>query len=202
MIISLQLKEKAVFIVGESLEAIKRANQFAGENSKVTLYGSPSSELQALLNPGIVQRSRVPRRRELRKVFLVVATDGNIRINKLLDNLQRKMNFLLNTLDAKSTCNFYHLATRQLHGPIEIAVSTKGTSPAFASRYADRIRESFTDKDREVYDAFLNARTGLKNLGISGFEFDWVELERLIRNHDIAEINSEISARVRSAVAK
>lgn len=202
MIISLQLKDKTVFIVGDSFEAIKRANQFASENAKVTLYGLPSSELQTLLAPGIIQHNRIPRKYELRNAFLVVATDGNPELNQLLDNRQRQMNFLLNTLDAKSTCNFYHLASRKIHESIEIAVSTNGSSPAFASRYVDRIRESFTDKDKEVYDGFVETRASLRNLGHSGFDFNWSELERSIRNHNRDENRVEFSARAGSAVAK
>ncbi len=202
MIISLQLKDKAVFIVGDSIEAIKRANQFTSEGAKVTLYGSPSPELQILLDSGIVQRGRTPRRHELRKAFLVVATDGNPGINKRLHDSQPRMKFLLNTLDVKSSCNFYHLATRKLHDSIEIAVSTNGTSPAFASRYADRIRDSFTDKDKEVYDAFVETRAGLRNLGISGFDFDWPGLEKSVRSKARQESRMEISAKASSAANK
>lgn len=202
MLVSLQLKDKTVFIVGDSIEAIKRANQFAREDAKVTLYGSPSSELQTLLDSGIVQYRRIPRRYELRKAFLVVATDGNPQVNKLMSDRQGRLKYLLNTLDVKSSCNFYHLATRKLHGSIEIAVSTDGTSPAFASRYADRIKDSFTDRDKEVYDAFVEMRADLKNRGISGFDFDWLGLDKSVRNKSRDESTIEIRARASSAAAK
>lgn len=181
MIVSLKLQGKPVYIIGDSTEAVHRANSAHAEGAQVCIFGFLSQDDRSKTRPGIAVFDRIPTNRELSNVYLVIATDRNRKINEWLHRASQKRKFLLNTLDEKTSCNFFHLATRRLSDNIEIAVSTDGYSPAFASRYVRRIASGFSQQDFAVFEAFVETRKRLKETGLSTFDFDWDFLESSVR---------------------
>lgn len=181
MIVSLKLQGQLVFIVGKGKEAVYRANNLIKEGAVIRIYGGLNLNEVEEVHPSVQIINRIPNNKELKAVHLVIATDRDKELNDWLLERSHKLKFLLNTLDEKESCNFYHLATREVADHVEIAVSTQGFSPAYASRYAKRISESFTELDTRVFRAFVETRQHLKTHGLSTFDFDWDYLENSIR---------------------
>lgn len=187
----LELFGRSVLVVGSGSEAERRAVNLIGEGAEVTLLttqGTSTSDDRVKVKA--LKRIRV-HRRDLRGVFLVVATDRDRQTNEWLYCQSRKMGFLLNTLDEKETCNFYHTSVRKVHPSLEIAVSTGGASPAYASRLSTRLAREIGDDEIAVFDAFIAARYQLKDAGLSTFDFDWNALEGRLRSGSFHEPKNE-----------
>lgn len=182
MIVSLKLHGKLVFVIGNSKEAIDRANGLIKEGAIIRIYGILADTEIGEVHPSIRVIARIPSNNELKRSHLVIATDRDKKLNDWLLERSQKLKFLLNTLDEIKSCNFFHLATREVAENVEVAVSTNGRSPAYASRFAKRISDSFNELDADVFRAFVETRQQLKNSGLSTFDFDWDYLESSIRD--------------------
>ena len=182
MMVSLDIKDRAVLVIGSGSEAVSRSKALSSEGARVTLVSTSDPSLGTQL--GGVNFSYQPRlrARNLKGVFLVIATDRDRVINEWLFKKSKRRKFLLNTLDEKSSSNFYHVATRRVHPSVEIAVSTNGASPAFASRLSTRLASQVGSEDIAVLDAFISARRQLRSHGQSTFDFDWNGLENRVRS--------------------
>lgn len=187
MMISLDLKDRTVLVIGSSYEAVSRSKILANEGAKVTLVSTSDPTLGIQLEEVDFCYQPRLRVRNLKGIFLVIATDRNRAINEWLFKKSKRFGFLLNTLDEKSTSNFYHVAVRRVDPRIEIAVSTNGASPAFASRLSTRLANQVGIEDIAVLDAFISTRQLLKSTGRSTFNFDWSGLEDHVRTRRYAE---------------
>ena len=187
MMISLDLKDMTVLVIGSSYEAVSRSETLCLEGARVTLVSTSNPDLGAQLKGVNFCYQRRLRVRNLKGIFLVIATDRNRAINEWLFKKSRRFGFLLNTLDEKPTSNFYHVAVRRVDPRIEIAVSTKGASPAFASRLSTRLANQVGIEDIAVLDTFISTRRLLKSSGRSTFDFDWTGLENRVRLRRLTE---------------
>lgn len=186
MMISLNLKGKTVLVVGSGHEAASRSRSLSHEGAVVTVVSTSDPTLGTRLEG--VNFSYQPKLRvcNLKGVFLVIATDRNRALNEWLFKKSREFGFLLNTLDEKKTSSFCHVAVRRIDPHIEIAVSTNGASPAFASRLSTRLASQVGIEDILVLDAFITSRELLKASGRSTFDFDWTGLENRVRSRQLA----------------
>lgn len=181
MIISLDLRHKTALVLGNSSEAALRVRRLEEEGALVTHYYG-EGELVGEREKGVTY---VPRRRPgratLRGAFVVVATDRDKTLNTWLSHRARRFGYLLNTLDEKETCDFYHVATRRPSPELEIAVTTQGASPSFAARLATRLAETVSAEDLYTLEGLAEFRTKLKRDGRSTFGFDWRTLDAELR---------------------
>ncbi|TAN30625.1 MAG: hypothetical protein EPN30_00825 [Actinomycetota bacterium] len=190
MMISLDLKNRKVMVIGSGSEAVSRSKALSLEGAKVTLVSTSDPSLGTRLEGvNFSYQSRL-RTRNLKGVFLVIATDRDRAINEWLFKRSRKFGFLLNTLDEKPSSNFFHVAVRRINPLVEIAVSTNGASPAFASRLSTRLANQVEAEDIAVLNAFIATRHQLKTHGQSTFDFDWTGLENRIRSGRTIEAES------------
>jgi precorrin-2 dehydrogenase/sirohydrochlorin ferrochelatase len=102
-----------------------------------------NDELQRLAAEGSIRwEQREYRREDLEGTFLVIAatseTDVNIRVYE--DAEERAM--LVNVVDVPPLCNFILPAIFR-SGPLAIAISTAGASPALAKRMRNEIAEEY-----------------------------------------------------------
>jgi len=182
MMVSLDLKGRPVLVIGTGPEALARSRALAGEGAQVTLVSKVGiSERGELGGMGFSLHSKF-RKRDLKGIFLVIATDRNKVLNSWLAKQTKVFGFLLNTLDEKETSNFYNVAIRRVAPSVEVAVSTGGVSPAFASRLSSRLASYVKIEDLAVLEAFIETRNALRNAGQSTFNFDWIGLEAKVRS--------------------
>lgn len=72
---------------------------------------------------------------------LVIAATDNLEVNRLIHQLCKSNNILVNVADTPDLCNFY-LGGIVTKGPIKIAISTNGTSPTLAKRLRQILEET------------------------------------------------------------
>jgi siroheme synthase-like protein len=81
----------------------------------------------------VVWRPRRYRGRDLRGAFLVIAATSDRRVNERVHADAEARGMLCNVADVPDLCNFILPAVHR-EGPIAVAVSTGGASPALAQR--------------------------------------------------------------------
>jgi len=87
---------------------------------------------------------------DLEKTFLVVAATGAESVNESVFREAEASGILCNVVDEPERCHFYYPAVVR-RGPLQIAISTAGQSPALASRLRRELEEQFGPE----YEAWL-----------------------------------------------
>lgn len=110
---------------------------------------------------------------DLNRVFLVVAATSDPEVNRAVFHEARERGVLCNSVDDPPNCDFYFPAVVR-RGPLHIAISTSGESPALAQRIRREIEDSLDtsfgewveeigERRREIIDA-LPPSEGRKRL--------------------------------------
>jgi siroheme synthase-like protein len=144
----LKLKGRRCVVVGGGEIGLEKVEGLLACDGDVTLI-SPEAvpELERLAAEGSItwERREYAGPEDLDKVFIVIActdsTDLNIRIYE--DAEERAM--LVNIVDVPPLCNFILPAIVRT-GPLAIAISTAGASPALAKRMKREISELFGEE--------------------------------------------------------
>jgi siroheme synthase (precorrin-2 oxidase/ferrochelatase) len=176
MIVRLSFVNRPVVVIGSSGEAPPRIERLLAEGAVVTTLGSPDA-----LRPLAWRRWKLRHRHRITSSAFVLATDRDARLNAWLARRASTAGFLLCTLDETATCNVFHVAVREPLPGVEIAVSSSGGSPAFASRLATKLERAVTEEDRFVYEGFLDLRRSTRAQGASTFSVDRSEAEASLR---------------------
>jgi siroheme synthase-like protein len=192
MMVKLRLQNRMVVVIGATDEAVQRANSFVSQGARVLLVGTPARGWTSLISvrddSSLSYRyAKRPRRKDLKRAALVVATDRDAAINAWLSAKALRYRFLLNTLDVPEYCDYYHVAIRRPHPDIELGVSTNGHSPAFASSLATRLAKAVTDDDCHTYEVLKQIRQQLRQQGQSPSSLNWVQLELETRQSRLQE---------------
>lgn len=77
---------------------------------------------------------------DMKGVFLVVVATPSAELNDRVARLARRRNVLVNVVDDPERCDFYYPALVR-RGPLSIAISTEGQSPAFAGRLRRQLEQ-------------------------------------------------------------
>ncbi|HEV3227878.1 MAG TPA: bifunctional precorrin-2 dehydrogenase/sirohydrochlorin ferrochelatase [Solirubrobacteraceae bacterium] len=140
----LRLDGRPCLVVGGGEVGVEKVEGLLACEARVTLV-APEAEpaLQEYAREGSIEwRQRPYRPEDLEGMFLAIAstddTDTNIRVFK--DAERRAM--LVNVVDVPPLCNFI-LPAIVRNGPLAIAISTAGASPALAKRMKAEIAEQF-----------------------------------------------------------
>jgi precorrin-2 dehydrogenase / sirohydrochlorin ferrochelatase len=89
---------------------------------------------------------------DLDGMFLVVASTNNTALHEQIFAESQKRNVLCNIVDVPHLCDFYYPAVVR-RGPLQIAISTSGESPALAQRLRKELEEQFGP----LYEDWLNS---------------------------------------------
>ena len=107
-------------------------------------------EVQGLADAGLVElRSRAYRASDLEGAFLVIAATSRSELNRLVHKDAEARNMLVNVADVPELCNFILPAIHR-RGPLTIAISTAGASPALAQRMRREAAAGFDDAYAEL----------------------------------------------------
>lgn len=140
----LKLSGRRCLVVGGGEIGLEKVEGLLACDGEVTLI-APEIEpaLQQYADEGsITWERREYRVEDLEGVFLVIAAtnDSEVNIGVFEDAEQRAM--LVNIVDVPPLCNFILPAITRT-GPLAIAISTAGASPALAKRIKREIEEQF-----------------------------------------------------------
>ena len=93
-------------------------------------------------NRRIVWLARSFRPRDLRRAFLVVAATSSARVHESVRRAAARFGVLCNVADDPERCDFYYPAIVR-RGPLQIAISTSGESPALAQQIRHKLERQF-----------------------------------------------------------
>lgn len=143
----LKLRGRKCLVVGAGEIGLEKVEGLLACEGDVTLVAPEAGpELQELAAEGsIVWEQREYRPEDLEGTFMVIACtdDTNINIGIYEDAERRAM--LVNVVDVPPLCNFILPAIVRT-GPLAIAISTAGASPALAKRMKHEVSQLFGEE--------------------------------------------------------
>jgi siroheme synthase-like protein len=127
----LDVRGRRCVVVGGGTVGAEKAKGLLACDAEVTVVSPVLHEsLRAL---PLTWRRGFYRRRDLRHAFLVIAATSDRSVNERVHRDAEKRGLLCNVADVPNLCNFILPAVHR-EGPIAVAVSTGGASPALAKR--------------------------------------------------------------------
>jgi precorrin-2 dehydrogenase len=143
----LDLRGRRCVVVGGGPVGAEKARGLLTCGAEVTVV-SPElgDELRAL---DVTWRRGRYRRSDLRGAFLVIAATSDRAVNERVHRDAEARGMLCNVADVPDLCNFILPAVHR-EGPIAVAVSTGGASPALAKRIRDDVAAIVTPRHAEL----------------------------------------------------
>ena len=204
----LRLKNRKCLVVGGGDVGLEKVEGLLACDGDVTLVAPEAhQELQQLASEGSIkweQRAYEPA--DLEGTFMVIAATSDSEINiKVFEDAERRA-MLVNVVDVPPLCNFILPAIVRT-GPLAVAISTAGASPALAKRMKREIAELFGEPYAQLAILLNDARGWAKGTlptyqdrkeffeGIVNGEPDPVEL---LRAGDVEAVKDLIAAAQRT----
>jgi precorrin-2 dehydrogenase len=140
----LRLSGRRCVVVGGGDVGLEKAEGLLACDGDVTLVSPEAVEpLRELAEEGSIRWERRGYRSEdLERTFIVIAATGDTDTNiRVFEDAERRA-MLVNVVDVPPLCNFILPAIIR-SGPLAIAISTAGASPALAKRIRDEIADEY-----------------------------------------------------------
>jgi siroheme synthase-like protein len=155
----LDLTGRRCLVVGGGTVGLEKAQGLAVCGARVVVV-SPA------LDPGFAELDVewVPRRfrkTDLTRAFLVIAATSDRAVNERVHCEAEARGMLCNVADVTELCNFILPAVHR-EGPIAVAVSTGGASPALAKRLRSQIAELVGPEHAELAEELRAMRPEVK----------------------------------------
>ena len=137
----LDVREKKAVIVGGGRVAERKARMLLRAGARVTVVSPDATGgIRMLGEKGLITlRQRKYRAGDLRNAFIAVAATSSAETNR---KIAREAGFLVNVADTPSEGNFIVPSVVQ-QGPLTVAVSTGGASPAMSKAVRKEIEGSY-----------------------------------------------------------
>jgi siroheme synthase-like protein len=211
----LKLSGRRCLVVGGGDVGLEKVEGLLACDGDVTLLAPEAHpELEALAAEGSIawERRAYAGPEDLDGAFMVIAAtdDSEVNIRVFDDAEQRAM--LVNVVDVPPLCNFILPAIVRT-GPLAIAISTAGASPALAKRMKREVSALFGEEYARLAVILNDARGWAKGTlptyqdrkeffeGIVNGDPDPVELVRAGRETEVLEIIDAAKARAEGALA-
>jgi precorrin-2 dehydrogenase / sirohydrochlorin ferrochelatase len=140
----LRLSGRRCVVVGGGDVGLEKVEGLLACDADVTLVSPEAIEpLQELADEGSIRWERREYRPEdLNGTFMVIAATGDTEVNIAVFEEAERRAMLVNVVDVPPLCNFILPAIIRT-GPLAIAISTAGASPALAKRIRDEIADEY-----------------------------------------------------------
>ena len=157
--IYLDIRDKRCVVIGGGDVAERKVFSLLNAGAKVTVVSpAVTAVLKGISEAGRLEIKERPfSKRDLKGAFLAYAATDNEDINYKISEEARKMGVLLNIVDKPEMCDFI-LPSVVERGPLSIAISTGGASPAFAKR----LRLEMEERYGEEYALFLEIMAAIR----------------------------------------
>lgn len=132
----LDLEGRRTLVVGGGAVALEKAQGLLDCGAAVTVVAPVVIDRLARLRVELVRRAYDTS--DLDGCFLVVAATSDTEVNRRVHGDAEERGLLCNVADVPELCNFILPAVHRA-GPIAVAVSTGGASPALAQRIRDDV---------------------------------------------------------------
>jgi precorrin-2 dehydrogenase len=144
----LDVSGRRCVVVGGGRVGAEKAGGLLACGAEVTVI-SPELDDGAFAGLTVDWVRRPYRRRDLRHAFLVMAATSDPEVNSRVFHDAQRRGRLCNVADRPELCNFILPAVHR-EGPIAIAVSTGGASPALAKRLRSQIAGLVSPRHAEL----------------------------------------------------
>jgi precorrin-2 dehydrogenase/sirohydrochlorin ferrochelatase len=170
--VSLVLEGRRCLVVGGGHVAVRKASGLLAAGAQVHVVGKEVlAPMRAL--PGLASLQERPYQRgEVAGYRLVVAATGDPAVNQAVYDDGEAAGVWVNSADDPGRCSFILPAVAR-QGPVTVAVSTSGYSPALASWLKAHAAEHMGPEMGELADLLAEARAQLKAQGRSTEDVDW-----------------------------
>jgi precorrin-2 dehydrogenase/sirohydrochlorin ferrochelatase len=194
--VSLVVAGRRCLVVGGGAVAARKAAARSSAGADVTVVAPRvSAEVRRL---GVAVLERPYRAGDLEGAWLAIAATDDPATNRQVAADAEAARVWLNAADDPESCAFTLPAVLR-RGPVSVAVSTGGHSPALAGWLRDRIAESFGPEIGTLAELLSEARDRLQSEGRSTEGFDWrraldSDMLDLIRNGRTAMARERLQA--------
>lgn len=155
----LDLTGRRCVVVGGGSVGLEKAAGLVACEARVTVV-SPELE-PGFADLGIEWRHGRYRADDLEGAFLVIAATSDREVNEHVSRDAEARGMLCNVADVPELCNFILPAVHR-EGPIAVAVSTGGASPALAKRLRSQIAELVRPEHAELAEELRSLRPEVK----------------------------------------
>ena len=167
----LDLHGVPVLVVGAGPVAVRKIAGLVAAGADVRVVAPHVDE--RLDRDGIADlRARAYESGDLDGMRLVVTATGVEAVDAAVAADARAIGIWVNAADLPAECGFILPAIAR-QGPVSVAVSTDGTSPALAVRLRDRIATLLTPELATLADDLAAERSAIKTSGGSTEDHDW-----------------------------
>jgi precorrin-2 dehydrogenase / sirohydrochlorin ferrochelatase len=167
----LDLREVSVLVVGAGPVAARKVAGLATAGARVRVVASSVSDaLDRSLVAELRERAFAPI--DLDGVRLVVTATGSCDVDAEVAAAATAAGLWVNAADQPDDCTFILPAIAR-NGPLTVAVSTGGASPALARRLRDHARRLLTDEVVALAEQLAAERAAVRAAGGSTEDVDW-----------------------------
>lgn len=141
----LKLRGRRCVVVGGGDVGLEKVEGLLACDGEVTLIAPDAHpELEALAAEGSIswEKRAYAGGDDLEGAFLAIAASGDTEVNIAVSDDAERRSMLVNVVDVPPLCNFI-LPAIVRSGPLAIAISTAGASPALAKRMKREVAELF-----------------------------------------------------------
>jgi len=158
-------------VVGGGPVAVRRARALLAAGASVTVVApTPIPDLSDL--PDLEVEQRPYRRGEAARYALVLTATGDHAVDRAVVGDAGASGVLVNSADA-DPAGTVHLPAVYRRGPVTVAVSTEGASPALAAWIRTRVAAAIPDGVEELAALLDEARARLQAEGRPTDSIDW-----------------------------
>jgi precorrin-2 dehydrogenase / sirohydrochlorin ferrochelatase len=159
----LDLTGKRCLVVGAGPVGLEKIGGLLNACADVVVVAPDAiDEVQGLADADLIElRARPYRASDLDGCFLVIAATSHTELNRLVHADADALNMLVNVADVPELCNFILPAIFR-QGPLAIAISTAGASPALAQRIKHEAARKFDEAYARLAAALQELRPWAK----------------------------------------
>lgn len=140
----LDIQNRNCLVVGGGSVGTRKVATLLECGAIVTVVSTTATQkLEELSNNGMISLKKRPFKiSDLDGRFLVIGATDNPELNRQIHSGAERLGMLCNIADRPETCNFI-LPSIVNRGDLIIAISTSGTSPAFAKKLREHLEKEF-----------------------------------------------------------
>jgi siroheme synthase-like protein len=170
--VALLLGGRRCLVVGGGAVAERKASGLIAAGAEVHVVASEFRPPMRALSGLASVEERPYRPGEAAGYWLVVAATGDPQVNQLVYDDGEAARVWVNSADDPDRCSFILPAVAR-QGPVTVAVSTSGYSPALASWLKAEFASQMGPELAELAELLADARARLKAMGRSTEDVDW-----------------------------
>ncbi len=185
--IFLKLRGRSVLVVGGGNVAESKIESLLPSEAEVHVVAPElNAKVAELIRAGkLVWRQKSFEPSDLDGIFLVIAATNVPEVNHLVYRLAEERCILCNAVDDPEHCHFYYGAVVR-RGPLQIAISTDGLSPALAQRLRRELEQQF-GPEYEAWLEYLGAMRDLIRSSVADEHSRKEQLHKLVEPTAFAE---------------